>query len=57
LSQLLPEPERVRSQALYDSWSENWSGLGTDDDRAVATIDGAINDFRKDVLEVLASLD
>ena len=54
LSRLLPAEAQRRSESLHDTWSENWSGLGGDDDMAVAAIDNAINDLR---LEVVATLD
>ena len=57
LAKLMPESEQVRSEALFDAWSENWSGLGGDDDFAVAAIDNAINDLRIDVVKALESLD
>ena len=42
LAKLMPVTEAVRSEALHDAWSANWSGLGGDDDMAVAAIDNAI---------------
>ena len=57
LARLMPESGQVRSDALHEAWSENWSGLGDDDDLAVASIDNAINDLRKDIVAVLELLD
>jgi hypothetical protein len=57
LAKLIPEPGQIRSEALFDVWGENWSGLGSDDDQAVAAIDNAINDLRKDVVKALEELD
>lgn len=57
LAHLMPEPGRIRSEALHEAWRENWSGLGDDDDMAVAAIDNAINDLRKDIVAELELLD
>jgi len=57
LAGLMPRPQQIRSQALWDVWSTNWQGLGKDDDQAVAAIDNAINDLRKDILGALQALD
>jgi len=38
-------------------WSENPSGLGEEDDQAVAAIDNAINDLRLDIVDILELLD
>ena len=57
LARLLPESPQMRSDELFNAWSENWNGLGADDDQAVAAIDNAINDLRKDIVKVLESLD
>lgn len=57
LAKLMPESGQMRSEALFDVWGENWSGLGSDDDQAVAAIDNAINDLRKDVAQLLQALD
>ena len=57
LAMLMPENMQIRSEELFDAWSEHWSGLGSDDDFAVAAIDNAINDLRQDVVAALESLD
>ena len=57
LAELMPEFVQNRSQALLDVWGESWSGLGSDDDQAVAAIDHAINDLRKDIRKALGALD
>ena len=57
LARLMSETEQLRSDALHAAWSENWSGLGGDDDLAVAAIDNAINDLRNDVVAALELLD
>ena len=40
LAKLIPEPGQIRSEALFDVWGENWSGLGGDDDQAVVLRQG-----------------
>ena len=57
LAMLMPESVRERSDALHNEWGESWSGLGSDDDLAVAAIDNAINDLRKDIVVELELLD
>jgi len=57
LARLMPEAGKIRSDALHDAWSENWKGLGSDDDLAVAAIDNAINDLRNDIVAELELLD
>ena len=57
LANLMPESGQIRSEELFDIWGDNWSGLGSDDDQAVAAIDNAINDLRKDVVRALEALD
>ena len=56
LAMLMPESRPMRTEALYQAWNDNWSGLG-ERDLAVAAIDGAIDDLRRDVVAVLESLD
>jgi hypothetical protein len=56
-ARLMPAPVHSRSDALHDAWSMNWSGLGSDTDLAVAAIDNAINDLRKEIVAELESLD
>jgi hypothetical protein len=57
LARLMPETGRIRSDSLHDAWKKNWSGLGSDDDLAVAAIDNAINNLRKEIVVELELLD
>ncbi|MEN8214727.1 MAG: hypothetical protein ABFR19_10235, partial [Pseudomonadota bacterium] len=50
LGMLMPEGLEHYTEQLFDSWKENWQELGRDDESAVAAIDNAINDLRKNVL-------
>ena len=54
LAILMPESVRERSDALHNAWGESWSGHGV---MAVAAIDNAINDLRKDIVVELELLD
>ena len=56
LSMLMPAQLQQQTQRLFDSWKENWQGLG-EDESAVAAIDNAINDLRKEVLERIKKLE
>ncbi|MBG7602774.1 MAG: hypothetical protein IZT60_09545 [Gammaproteobacteria bacterium] len=56
LSMLMPAELQQQTQRLFDSWKENWQGLG-EDESAVAAIDNAINDLRKEVLERIKKLE
>ena len=56
LSMLMPAELQQQTQRLFDSWKENWQGLG-EDESAVAAIDNAINDLRKEVLESIKKLE
>ena len=56
LSMLMPEGSQKQTQRLFDSWKENWQGLGKDES-AVAAIDNAINDLRQNVLESINKLE
>jgi hypothetical protein len=56
LSMLMPAQLQQRTQRLFDIWKENWQGLGGDES-AVAAIDNAINDLRKEVLEGIKKLE
>lgn len=56
LSMLMPADLQQRTQRLFDSWKENWQGLG-EDESAVAAIDNAINDLRQNVLENIKKLE
>jgi len=57
LARLVPDAAQSSSDALHETWSENWSGLGGDSDLAVAAIDNAINNLRKDIVAELEALD
>lgn len=57
LAKLMPTAEPIGSEELFDAWNQNWGGLGGEDDIAVAAIDNAINELRKDVVRTLESLD
>ena len=57
LARLMPASAQRRSEALHDTWSQNWDGLGSDDDLAVAAIDNAINDLRLEIVVVLDGLE
>jgi len=56
LGELIPKSRQLRSEQLFKVWSNQWQGLGSDD-QSVAAIDNAINDLRKDTLNVLRLLD
>jgi len=56
LSMLMTEGSQKQTQRLFDSWKENWQGLGKDES-AVAAIDNAINDLRQNVLESINKLE
>jgi hypothetical protein len=56
LSMLMPAELLQQTQRLFDSWKENWQGLG-EDESAVAAVDNAINDLRKEVLESIKQLE
>jgi len=56
LSMLMPAELQQQTQRLFDSWKENWQGLGKDES-AVAAIDNSINDLRKEVLESIKKLE
>jgi len=56
LAKLMPETVQAASRNLYDVWSNNWNGLGADDE-AVADIDNGINELRREILTQLNALD
>jgi hypothetical protein len=56
LASLMHEPAVTSSTALIETWQQNWSGLGSDD-QAVRTISDSIDQARTDVLAVLGDLD
>ena len=51
----MPPPVPTKDQALLDAWSQNWEGLGADDDAALA-ITNAIDDDRAAVVTTLQTL-
>lgn len=52
---LMPEPLPTSAQNLFIAWRDNWAELETDE-IAVAIIDNAINDMRKEVAKSLNRL-
>lgn len=56
LAMLMPESIAVHADKLHTAWNDNWMGLGKSD-LAVAAIDQAIDDLRKDVVAALEALD
>lgn len=56
LAMLLPDAEGLRTDALMVAWNDNWGDLGKSD-LALAAIDQAIDDLRRDVVAVLEALD
>ena len=52
----MPEPVPAQAAALLKAWSENWEGLGRDDETAVNRIDDAIGKLREGSLATLRSL-
>ena len=56
LSMLMPPDSGLRTDALTVAWNDNWNDLGTND-LALAAIDQAIDNLRRDVVGVLESLD
>jgi hypothetical protein len=56
LAELMPDPARMGTGNLADTWQANWELLGTDA-RAVEAIDIALDRLREDILTALAALD
>ena len=56
LSGLVPGPVPVRAAELQTVWSENWQGLGKDDEASVTHIDDAIARLREASLTTLRML-
>jgi hypothetical protein len=52
---LMPAPLPASADALFIAWRDNWADLETDE-YAVAIIDNAINDMRKEVNIALTKL-
>ncbi len=57
LSKLLPQGVQDKAEALMSAWEKNWQTLGDNDQYAVASIDGALNKLRIEVLDVIRALD
>ncbi len=56
LAMVVPEPVPAGATELQKVWSENWEGLGNDDETAVNRIDDAVGKLRADSLTTLRSL-
>jgi hypothetical protein len=56
LAALVPAPVPARAAELGKAWSDNWEGLGKEDDTAVTRIDDAIGSLREATLTTLRSL-
>lgn len=56
LAKLMPAEASLRTDALSTAWNDNWNDLGKND-LALAAIDQAIDNLRRDVVRVLESLD
>jgi len=56
LAALVPAPVPARAAELLKVWSENWEGLGRDDETAVNRIDETIDRLREASLATLRSL-
>jgi len=56
LAMLAPPPVPARATQLQKAWSDNWEGLGRDDETSVTRIDDAIGALREAALASLESL-
>lgn len=56
LATVVPEPVPAGATQLQKVWSENWEGLGKDDETAVNRIDDAVGKLRAASLTTLRSL-
>ncbi len=56
LATLVPAPVPVRAAELEKAWTDNWEGLGKDDETAVSRIDDAIGRLREAILATLHAL-
>jgi len=56
LSVLVPGEVPARASELLKAWSDNWEGLGRDDETAVNRIDDAIGNVRTASLATLRAL-
>ena len=52
----MPGPVPAQATELLKVWSENWEGLGKDDETAVNRIDESIGKLREASLATLRSL-
>jgi hypothetical protein len=52
----VPAPVPARAAELQKTWSENWEGLGKDEESSVNRIDDAIGRLRSAALATLQSL-
>jgi hypothetical protein len=56
LAAVVPAPVPARAAQLQTVWSENWEGLGKDDESSVNRIDDAIGSLREASLGMLRAL-
>jgi len=56
LSSVVPAPVPAKAVQLQQVWSENWEGLGRDDEASVNRIDDAIGSLREAALAMLQAL-
>jgi hypothetical protein len=56
LSSIVPAPVPAKAAELQNAWSENWEGLGREDERSVNRIDDAIDGLRVASLGMLRAL-
>jgi hypothetical protein len=56
LAAVVPAPVPARAAQLQTVWSENWEGLGKDDESSVNRIDDAIGSLREGSLAMLRAL-
>ncbi len=56
LAAVVPAPVPARAAQLQKVWSENWEGLGKDDESSVNRIDDAIGSLREASLGMLRAL-
>jgi hypothetical protein len=56
LAAVVPAPVPARAAELQKTWSENWEGLGKDEESSVNRIDDAIGRLRGAALATLQSL-
>lgn len=56
-SQLMDQRIDKKSELLLKAWEKNWESLGNADEAPVQAIDTAIDNLRKEVLQVIRELD